>query len=80
MLYTSYRRCCVLYLLRGHQICNKLYVMVVYHSCVNIYSMAVDGKRNRDRPKLKWRDLVNEEMAGNQMITRWQKTENIGMT
>ena len=24
---------------------------------------AVDGKRNRDRSKLKWRDLMKEDMA-----------------
>ena len=29
----------------------------------------VDGKRNRGRPKLKWRDLVKEDMARNPMMT-----------
>ena len=33
----------------------------------NILQMTVDGKRNRDRPKLRWRDLVKEDMARNQM-------------
>ena len=31
--------------------------------------MVSDGKRNRDRPKLRWRDLVKEDMARNQMTT-----------
>ena len=31
----------------------------------NILQMTVDGKRNRDRPKLRWRDLVKEDMARN---------------
>ena len=31
--------------------------------------MTVDGKRNRDRPKLRCRDLVEEDMARNQMTT-----------
>ena len=35
----------------------------------NILEMTVDGKRNRDRPKLRWRDLVKEDMARNQMTT-----------
>ena len=34
-----------------------------------ILRMAVDGKRNRGRPKLRWRDLVKEDMARNQMTT-----------
>ena len=34
-----------------------------------IIQMTVDGKRNRCRPKLRWRDLVKEDMAGNQMTT-----------
>ena len=32
-----------------------------------ILQMTVDGKRIRSRPKLKWRDLVKEDMARNQM-------------
>ena len=32
-----------------------------------ILNMTVDGKRNRGRPKLRWRDL--EDMARNQMTT-----------
>ena len=31
--------------------------------------MTVDGKRNRGRPKLRWRDLVKDHMARNQMTT-----------
>ena len=34
-----------------------------------ILQMAVDGKRNRGRPKLRWRDLVEEDMAINRMTT-----------
>ena len=30
-----------------------------------ILPMAVDGKKNRGRPRLRWRDLVKEDMAGN---------------
>ena len=29
----------------------------------------VDGKRNRGRPKPRWRDLVRDDMARNQMTT-----------
>ena len=32
-----------------------------------ILQMTVDGKRNRGRPKLRWRDLVRDDMARNQM-------------
>ena len=32
-----------------------------------ILQMVVDGKTNRGRPKLRWRDLVKEDMARNQM-------------
>ena len=35
----------------------------------NILQMTVDGKRNRGRPKLRWRDLVKEDMVRNQMTT-----------
>ena len=31
--------------------------------------MTVDGKRNRGRPKLIWRELVKVDMARNQMTT-----------
>ena len=34
-----------------------------------ILQMTVDGKKNRCRLKLRWRDLVKEGMAGNQMTT-----------
>ena len=34
-----------------------------------ILQMTVDGKRNRGRPKLRWRDLVKEDMARNHMTT-----------
>ena len=34
-----------------------------------ILQMAVEGKRNRDRSKLIWRDLLKGDMARNQMTT-----------
>ena len=34
-----------------------------------ILQMMVDGKRNRGRPKLRWRDLVKDDMASNQMTS-----------
>ncbi len=34
-----------------------------------LLQMTVDGKRNRSRPKLRWQDLVKEDMARNQMVT-----------
>ena len=34
-----------------------------------ILQMTVDGKRNRGRLKLRWRDLVRDDMARNQMTT-----------
>ena len=34
-----------------------------------ILQMTVDGKRKRGRPKLRWRDLVRDDMATNQMTT-----------
>ena len=35
-----------------------------------ILPMTVDGKQNRGRPKLRWRDLVKEDMARNRMTTK----------
>ena len=34
-----------------------------------ILQMMVDGRRNRGRPTLRWRDLVRGDMARNQMTT-----------
>ena len=34
-----------------------------------IFKMTVDGKRIRGRPKLRWRDLLKEDMARNQITT-----------
>ena len=34
-----------------------------------ILQMTVNGKRNRGRPKLRWRDMVKEDMARNPMTT-----------
>ena len=34
-----------------------------------IFQMTVDGMRNRGRPKLRWQELVNEDMARNQITT-----------
>ena len=34
-----------------------------------ILQMEVEGKRNRGTPKLRWRDLVKDDMARNQMTT-----------
>ena len=34
-----------------------------------ILQMTVDGKRNRGRPKLRWRDLVKEDTDRNQTTT-----------
>ena len=38
-----------------------------YDATRNILQMTVDGKRNRGRPKLRWRDLVRDDTARNQM-------------
>ena len=38
----------------------------------------LDGKRNRVRPEPRWRDLMNEDMARNQMTT--EMTKDIGMS
>ena len=35
-----------------------------------ILQVAVDGKRNRARPKPRWWDLVKDDMARNQMTTK----------
>ena len=43
-----------------------------------ILQMTVDGKRDRGGPKPRWRDLVKEDMARNQMAT--EMAENIGMS
>ena len=40
-----------------------------YDATRKILQMTVDGKRNRGRPKLRWRDLVKDDMARNQMTT-----------
>ena len=44
-----------------------------------ILQMTVDGQRNRGRPKLRWRDLVKEDIARSRWRLGWQKTENIEM-
>ena len=41
-----------------------------------ILQMGVDGKRNRGRPKLRWRELVKEDMARNQMMTEMAEVRN----
>ena len=43
-----------------------------------ILQMTVDGKRNRGRPKLRWRDLVNDDMARNQMMTEMAEDRRHG--
>ena len=43
-----------------------------------ILQMTVDRKRKQGRPKLRWGDLVKEDMARNQITT--QMAENIGMS
>ena len=45
-----------------------------------ILQVTVDGKRNRGRPKLIWRDLVKDDMAIHQMTTDTQRTEDTGMS
>ena len=40
-----------------------------YDATRKILQMMVDGKRNRGRPTLRWRDLVRDDMARNQMTT-----------
>ena len=40
-----------------------------YDATRKILQMTLDGKRNRGRPKLRWRDLVKDVMARNQMTT-----------
>ena len=41
-----------------------------------ILQVEVDGKRNRGRPKLRWRDLVKDDMARNQMTTEMAEDRN----
>ena len=41
-----------------------------------ILQMEVDGKTNRGRPKLRWGDLVKEDMARNQMTTEMAEDRN----
>ena len=36
---------------------------------VRILRMATHENRNRDGPKMRWRDLVKDDMARNQMTT-----------
>ena len=40
-----------------------------YDATSKILQMMVDGKRNRGRPTLRWRDLARDDMARNQMTT-----------
>ena len=40
-----------------------------YETTRQILQMTVDGKRNRGRSKLRWRDPVKDDMARNQMTT-----------
>ena len=40
-----------------------------YAATRKILQMTVDVKRNRARPKLRWRDLVKDDMAKSQMTT-----------
>ena len=40
-----------------------------YDATRKILQRTVDGKRNRGRPKLRWRDLVKDDMARSQMTT-----------
>ena len=40
-----------------------------YDATRKILQMTVDVKRNRARPKLRWRDLVKDDMAKSQMTT-----------
>ena len=45
-----------------------------------ILQMTVYGKRNRGRPKLRWRYPVKEDMARNQMTSEIAADRNIGMS
>ena len=36
---------------------------------IRILQMTVDGQRNRGRTNLRWRDLMKEDMARNQIMT-----------
>ena len=40
--------------------------------------MTVDGKRNRARPKLRWQDLVKDDMARNHMTTEMAQDRRHG--
>ena len=44
-----------------------------YDATINILQMTVDGTRNRGRPKLRWRDVMKEDMTRNQMITQLRR-------
>ena len=45
-----------------------------------IFQIAGNGKRNRGRSNLRWRDMLKEDMARNQMTTNIQVAENIGVS
>ena len=43
-----------------------------------LLQMTVDGKRHRGRPKLRWRDLVKQDIARSQLTT--ETAEDSGMS
>ena len=43
-----------------------------------ILHITVDGMRNRGRPKLRWRDLVRDDMPRNQMTTEMTQDRGHG--
>ena len=51
-----------------------------YEATSNILYMTVYGKRKRGRPKLGWRDLVNEYMARKQTTTEIVEDSNLWHT